>query len=106
MLKDGSLGERVEPIAADIRDRSETADALLKLTAGIVGVGFDELKQRDLQRKQSLVRLLTITGLTSLLMLILATSTIISRNGAVKQTAIAEKEYFRAEQNFQRLVNR
>ena len=103
VLKDGSFGERVEPIAADIRDRSETADALLKLTAGIVGVGFDELKQRDLQRKQSrLVRLLTITGLTSLLMLILATSAIISRNEAVKQTAIAEKEYFRAEQNFQK----
>jgi hypothetical protein len=42
---------RVEPIAADVRSGgSSLHDATLKLVAGIVGVGYDELKQRDRAR--------------------------------------------------------
>jgi hypothetical protein len=41
-----------EPLACDARDgRDGKSDALLKLVAGIVGLNFDELKQRDRQRK-------------------------------------------------------
>ena len=43
--------ERVEPIAADLRPgRDERRNALLKIVAGLIGVGFDELRQRDRQR--------------------------------------------------------
>ncbi len=43
--------ERVEPIAADGRDgKLSRADARLKLVAGLLGVGFDELKRREKRR--------------------------------------------------------
>ena len=43
--------ERVEPIAADVRPRKDGKHAaLLKIVAGIAGVGYDELRQRDRQR--------------------------------------------------------
>ena len=51
-------GERLEPAAADVRVRpdqkqKETKDiALMRIVAGIVGCGFDELRRRDLIRRQ------------------------------------------------------
>ncbi len=43
---------RTEPIAADARPGKDTkADARLKLLAGLLGVDFDELKQRDKRRQ-------------------------------------------------------
>jgi len=46
--------ERVEPIAADIRKgRESRSTALLRLIAGLLGVPFDELRQRDQERKRS-----------------------------------------------------
>lgn len=39
--------EREEPIAADVRlGRDSPSDALLRIAAGLLGVGFDELKRR------------------------------------------------------------
>jgi len=48
---DGTLtAQRVEPIAADSRPEGDGRDnALLKTIAGILGVGFDQLKQRELE---------------------------------------------------------
>lgn len=44
-------GERTEPIAADARKGKDGSQhALLKLVAGILGVRFDELRRRDLER--------------------------------------------------------
>ena len=51
-------GNRIEPVAADVRPRSdqktkETKDqALMRLIAGIVGCSFDELRRRDKIRTQ------------------------------------------------------
>lgn len=43
--------ERAEPIAADVRKGTDSKNsALLKIVAGIIGVGYDELRQRDRQR--------------------------------------------------------
>lgn len=43
--------ERVEPIAADVRPGMDgKLNAKLKLIAGIIGVNFDDLKQRDRRR--------------------------------------------------------
>jgi hypothetical protein len=49
---DGTLTEdRVEPIAADARaGKDGRENSKLKILAGILGVGFDELRQREQQR--------------------------------------------------------
>ncbi len=51
---DGNLtSERTEPIAADARPHADGKDdAKLKLLAGLLGVGFDDLKRRELRRQQ------------------------------------------------------
>ena len=44
--------EAAEPLAADVREGKDgKRNALLKLIAGIIGVPFDELRQRDRQRR-------------------------------------------------------
>lgn len=61
---DGTLSsQRTEPIAADIREgRSSKSDVTLKLIAGVLGIGFDELKRRDHQRRQR--RLLAVVAVS------------------------------------------
>lgn len=53
---DGSgqpLGEPVEPLAADVRPgKDNREDALLKLIAGMLDIGFDRLKQREARRRR------------------------------------------------------
>jgi hypothetical protein len=64
---DGALtAERTEPIAADVRPGADgKANAKLKLIAGLVGVNYDELKQRDQRRRRRRnVLLLTLTALS------------------------------------------
>lgn len=47
-------GERTEPIAADVREgKDKPADALLKLVAGVLGVDYDALRQREKRRKRN-----------------------------------------------------
>ncbi|AMV18446.1 TIR domain-containing protein [Planctomyces sp. SH-PL14] len=44
---------RVEPIGADIRSHADTkATALMRLVAGLTGLAFDSLRQRDRQRRR------------------------------------------------------
>ena len=46
-------GDPVEPIAADIRKRKDgKRNAKLKLVAGMLGVGLDDLKNRDRRRRR------------------------------------------------------
>ncbi|HEY9282281.1 MAG TPA: toll/interleukin-1 receptor domain-containing protein [Pyrinomonadaceae bacterium] len=51
---DGALTEdRVEPIAADARKGKDGREnSKLKILAGLLGVGFDELRQREQQRRR------------------------------------------------------
>ena len=72
-----STGERTEPIAADAReDKDGKVNAKLKLIAGVLGVNFDALKQRERQRKR---RNLAIgLSLASLLFLIISTLGVVS----------------------------
>lgn len=47
------LPDRVEPIAADARTEGDgKANALLKLLSGLLGVPYDELRQREKQRRR------------------------------------------------------
>ena len=50
---DGNLSDRpAEHVAADARPQGDgKEDAFVRLVAGLLGVGFDELRQRELQRR-------------------------------------------------------
>lgn len=54
IAEDGSVvAADIEPIAADVRAGGDgRSDALLKLIAGLLGVGLDQLKQREAQRQR------------------------------------------------------
>jgi len=63
---DGAVtDERTEPIAADAREGMDgKANAKLKLLAGILGVDYDALKQRDQARKMKRLQALTAVSLS------------------------------------------
>ncbi|MBA3804308.1 MAG: toll/interleukin-1 receptor domain-containing protein [Acidobacteria bacterium] len=67
---DGSLtAERTEPIAADARKGKDgRTNAKFKLLAGILNVGYDELKQRE-KKRQMLHQFRLAAGVASLLLL-------------------------------------
>ena len=92
---DGQLtAVRSEPIAADARPQKDRkTDALLKLIAGMLGIGLDDLKQREARRRQR--RLFAIATASVVGMLVasaLATAAWLARNEAVRQKAIAVTE--------------
>lgn len=52
LLREDSGAPAREPLAADVTARGDgTRNAALKIAAGLLGVGVDELKQRDAQRQ-------------------------------------------------------
>jgi len=60
-------GEPLEPIAADLRPEGDgPRRAPLKLLAGMIGVGFDELVRRDLQRRMRWLSGLAIASVAGL----------------------------------------
>jgi tetratricopeptide (TPR) repeat protein len=93
--EDGNLTEeRGEPIAADVRPRKDRKqDALLKLLAGMLGIGLDELKRREARRRQRrMVALVTASVTGMLITSALATAAWLARNEAQRQRAIAVTE--------------
>lgn len=87
-----AAGEPLEPIAADQRAEGDgPRRAALKLLAGMIGVGFDDLVQRDTQR-----RLRWLAGLTAasavgvVVFALLAVLAVRARNEAQHQRAQAE----------------
>ena len=61
-------GQRAEPIAADLR---ETGDGrrmtLLKIAAGMLGVGLDDLAQREAQRRHRRLYLITAASVAGMI---------------------------------------
>jgi len=105
---DGELtGERCEPIAADLRPGKDSRkDALLKIVAGILGVGLDELKQRDAHRRQ--VRMMWLVGASVAGMAItssLAAVAWLARAEAERQRVRAEAEAETSRQTTRFLVD-
>ena len=90
---DGELSDvRAEPIAADVRDGKDgKTDAKLKIIAGMLGVGFDALKQREQQRRH---RRLAIIATASTFGMIVAT---LLSAVAIYERAEAERQRDRAE---------
>ena len=68
VTSDGLISEeRVDPLAADVRPGHDSKkDARLRLVAGILGLGFDELKRRD-RRRSLLQRMLAVASAVILL---------------------------------------
>jgi len=82
---------RAEPIAADARKGKDGRhDAKLKLVAGVLGVGFDDLKRRELQRKQR--RLVAFSSSAFVLMVAMASLLVwalVAQGEAKRQESIA-----------------
>lgn len=90
---------RAEPLAADARKGQDgPADARLKIIAGILDLPFDELRQREAQRR---ARRLTVIAAAAIAGLVLTSALAIlawvSRNEAVRQREIAEARTLTAE---------
>jgi len=85
-------GRRAEPLAADLRDSGDGRRlGLLKIVAGMIGVGLDDLVQRDHLRRQR--RLATIAGASLVGMIVailLALTAVTARNEANEQRRSAE----------------
>lgn len=88
-----------EPLAVDPRASGDgKQNAKLKLIAGVLGVGFDALRQREVARRHR--RLLTIAAGSSLGLLLasgLAIFAFISRAEAIEQRDIARQKTMTAE---------
>lgn len=88
-----------EPLAANVRNDADGKQAAkLKILAGILGVPYDELRQREAARRQK--RLAVIAVAASVGFLIMAGLTIfafISRGEAIEQRQLAEKRTITAE---------
>ena len=83
-----------EPLAADARKTGDgKRSAFLKLVAGVIGVGYDDLRRREQARRHR--RLLTLAAAASvgfLLMTGLAIFALISRTEAVHQRDVARQQ--------------
>jgi hypothetical protein len=90
---DGALtDEPAEPVAADLRPGHDGRRAvLLKLAAGLLGVGLDELIQRDAQRRHNRALALMAASLVGTVAMSALTFTALNeRNEAQAQRAQAE----------------
>jgi tetratricopeptide (TPR) repeat protein len=84
--------QQLEPIAADLRPgRDGRRRAKLKLLAGMLGVGLDELVRRDAQRRLRWWMVVTAASLIALAITgALATAAFFARNDAQRQRVHAE----------------
>ena len=85
-------GQPVEPLAADARTVADGRErAFLKLVAGLLGVSFDQLAQREAQRKQRKLAQVAVASLAGMALAIgLAFSAYDARNDAQRRQAQAE----------------
>ena len=105
---DGNLSTiRTEPIAADARaGKDGRGNAKLKLIAGILGVGFDALRQRELHRRQRQLLAIAAGALAGMVLTSgLAAAALIARATAQRQTVIAKREAETARQTTAFLVD-
>ena len=88
-----STGNPAEPLAADVREGRSRRQALLKLVAGILGISFDALARRDIQRRNR--RLAFVASFAAFGMLVtsaLALAAWLAREEANQQRSRAEAE--------------
>ena len=108
MGADGHLtDEPSEPIAADLRPQKDgKLDVKLKLVAGMLGVGLDELKQREAHRRHRQAMYLTAASIAGMaITTTLAGAAWIARNEAERERARAEDEAETARQTTQFMLD-
>jgi Tfp pilus assembly protein PilF len=106
--EDGELSdEPAEPIAADARQGKDgKANARVKLLAGILGLGFDDLRQREQQRRNQRLAIIATAAMVGMVVAIgLATTAVIARNEADRQRTRAEAEAETARQTASFLIS-
>lgn len=87
-LGDDSTPVRVEPIAADLRPGGDGKQrAFLKIVAGLLGVGFDDLYQREKRREQRRRLLFGALALGAVLVLVGIYLSFRQEMGAVRKEA-------------------
>ena len=93
------LARHAEPLAADARPEGDgKRAAVLKLLAGIIGVGYDDLRQREAARRHKhLVAVASASIAGSVVMAGLTTVALVSRSEAVRQRDIATRKTLTAE---------
>jgi len=97
---DGQLTDRpTEPIAADARPGKDgKTNAKLKLIAGMLDIGFDALKHRELQRRnRHMAALATLALIVMAVTTTLAIVAVIARHAAVVASHAAERRQKQAE---------
>ncbi|MGB1558124.1 MAG: TIR domain-containing protein, partial [Oceanococcaceae bacterium] len=97
---DGAISDRpAEPIAADLRpDKDGRRDALLKVVAGVVGLGLDALKQREAQRRHQRMRWIVAASLLAMaLTTTLSVLALQARIEAERQRQLAQARQQQAE---------
>jgi len=90
---DGDLSDIPdEPVAADARPGKDTrSDAKLKIIAGLLGVGLDDLKQREARKQLKLMSSITAASLgVAVLTIALAISAYYSKQDAQRRRGQAE----------------
>ena len=90
---DGQLGNRrSEPVAADARrGKDGKANAKLMLVAGLLGVGLDALKQRELQRRhRRMVAVLALALLVASVTSVLGVVAVVAQHAAERRQKQAE----------------
>jgi tetratricopeptide (TPR) repeat protein len=85
-------GRRAEPLAADLRDTGDGKRlGLLKIVAGVLGIGLDDLVRRDQLRRQRRLALIAVASLIGMMIAIgLAVIAIQARDAAREQRRQAE----------------
>jgi tetratricopeptide (TPR) repeat protein len=85
-------GPEREPLAADARKQGDGRErAFLKLVAGLLGVGYDSLAQREAQQRHKRMAIITGASLLGMtLAVVLAVTAYIARNDAERRQAQAE----------------
>jgi tetratricopeptide (TPR) repeat protein len=108
MGADGQLTDTpTEPIAADLRPQKDgKLDVKLKLVAGMLGIGLDELKQREANRRHRQALFLTAASIAGMaITTTLAGAAWIARNEAERERARAEDEAETARQTTQFMLD-
>lgn len=83
-----------EPIASDVRPGKDGKDnAKIKLIAGLLAVGFDDLRQREMLRRQRRLAAIASGAVAGMVVAVgLATAAVMARNEAQVQRTLAEAE--------------
>jgi hypothetical protein len=88
-----------EPLAVDMRGgRGDRETARLKLIAGVLGLRYDELRQREAARRNRRLAIAASLSLAGLILMTgLAVTAFLSRNEAVRQRDLARQRTLTAE---------